>query len=120
LAVSQEGAAGRLEVEVVGLTRYAGFEAVVALLDGPIGATRIETLEFSRSRQLLAVEGPLGLEDLAVRLTELAGEGLVLVPMTVDPIRGRMRVQASYSPPADEPEGDGLEADFEGALPANR
>lgn len=95
--------AGWLELELVGLTRYAGLEAVLRLLRGPVGATRVEPLEFSVGRQLLAVEGPLGLEDLAVRLTELAGEGLVLAPLAVDPIRGRIRIQASWEPMEDAP-----------------
>ncbi len=97
-----------LELEVVGLERYRGLEALLALLRGPVGATRVETLEFSHARQLLAVEGPLGVEDLAIRLTELSGDGLALEPVAVDPIRGRIRLRARYVPPAeDEAVGSG-------------
>jgi hypothetical protein len=93
-----------LTLEVIGLARYEGLQALLTLLRGPIGATRVETVGFARERQLIALQGPLGLEDLAIRLTEVTSAGLALEPIGVDPDRGRIRLRARYTAP--EPNDD--------------
>jgi len=95
-----EGESSRLTLEVLGLSRYPAVERLVALLRGPLGASRVQTLEFARERQVLGLVGPFGLEELAMRLAEAGDPGLVLEPIGVDPVGGRLRIRARYQPPA--------------------
>ena len=91
-----------LTVELVGLSRYPALERVLAALRGPLGATRVSTLEFERGRQLIEVEGPFDAEGLAARIADLGDERLALEPVALDPVFRRIRVQARWFPPAEE------------------
>ena len=74
-------------------------------MSGPLGATRVDTLEFERGRQVLAVAGPFGLEELATELGALADRRLVLRPLAVDPMFSRIRLSAKWfsdTPPLSE------------------
>ena len=95
-----------LTLELVGLARYEALEMVLAALRGPLGATRVSTLEFERERQLLAVEGPFGVEALATLLADFSDPRLVLEPIALDPIYGRLRVLAGWFPAPDEGESE--------------
>ncbi len=99
-ASAGDGESSRLTLEVLGLSRYPAVERLVALLRGPLGASRVHTLEFTRERQVLGLVGPFGLEELAMRLAEARDPGLVLEPIGVDPSRGRLRIRARYQPEA--------------------
>jgi len=94
-----------LTLEVIGLARYGALERVLSALQGPLGATRVTTLEFERERQLLAVEGPFDAEALAARLADFDDPRLVLEPIALDPVYGRLRVLARWFPATDEAEG---------------
>lgn len=96
-----------LTLELVGLARYEALEQVLAALRGPLGATRVSTLEFERERQLLAVEGPFDAEVLATLLADFSDPRLVLKPVALDPIYGRLRVLARWFPALDEDVGEG-------------
>lgn len=92
-----------LTLELVGLSRYPALEQVLEALRGPLGATRVVTLEFERGRQVIAVEGPFDAEGLAARISDLGNAQLVLEPVALDPVFRRIRVQARWFPPADGP-----------------
>ncbi|GEM_PF-1841292 len=96
-----------LTLELVGLARYEALERVLAALRGPLGATRVSTLEFERERQLLAVEGPFDAEVLATLLADFSDPQLVLEPIALDPIYGRLRVLARWFPALEEGEREG-------------
>ena len=97
ISVTQKAGAGEtLTLEVVGLGRYEALQSLVDALNGPLGATRVETLEFERGRQVLAVAGPFDLEELAAELGALADRRLVLRPVAVDPIFSRIRLSAQW------------------------
>ena len=103
--VQKAGAGETLTLEVIGLGRYEALESLVAVLSGPLGATRVDTLEFERGRQVLAVAGPFGLEELATELGALADRRLVLRPLAVDPMFSRIRLSAKWfsdTPPLSE------------------
>ena len=85
-------------LELVGLARYEALERVLAALLGPLGATRVETLEFERKRQLLSVEGPFDAADLAARIGSLRDEELILEPIALDEEFGRLRVLGRWFP----------------------
>jgi len=91
-----------LTVELVGLSRYPALERVLAALRGPLGATRVSTLEFERGRQLIEVEGPFDAESLAARIADLRDERLDLEPVALDPVFRRIRVQARWFPPDED------------------
>ena len=94
--VQKAGAGEILTLEVIGLGRYEALESLIAVLGGPLGATRVDTLEFERGRQVLAVAGPFGLEELAEELGAFADRRLVLRPVAVDPMFSRIRLSAKW------------------------
>ena len=104
---TSKGPAEALTLELVGLTRYEALERVVGVLRGSLGATRVATLEFERERQLLAVEGPFDAEVLATRLAGFRDPRLVLEPIALDPLYGRLRVLARWFPADPDEEGEG-------------
>ena len=91
-ALDAPGVGAALTLELVGLARYEALERVMSALRGPVGATRVETLEFERERQVLSVEGPFDAADLAARLGAIRDEQLVLEPIALDEEFGRLRV----------------------------
>lgn len=88
-----------LTLELVGIRRHAGLQRVLEALRRELGATRIETLEFSPARQVLRLESPLGPEALAERLARLDSAELILDPVEIDRERGRIRVLAQWLEP---------------------
>ena len=87
-------------LELVGLERYAGLRVALETLRRELGATRIETLEFAPSRQLLRIEGPFGPDEIAARLGRLESAELILDAVEVDREAGHLRVMAQWFPPA--------------------
>jgi hypothetical protein len=99
IARSESGGGGEaVLLEVVGLSRYPALVAIRQLLTTQLGATRVQMLEFSPKRQLLAVESALDAEALLARLGRLEHPELVLEPVAADPARGRARVVARWFP----------------------
>ncbi len=95
-----------LTIELVGISRYEALEQVLAALRGPLGATRVSTVEFERTRQIIAVEGPFDADGLAARIADWDDAQLVLEPLSLDPIYRRIRVAARWFP-AEDPQGAG-------------
>lgn len=87
-----DGPRSSVAVEFEGLSRYAAFESVLKALREDLGATRVRTLEFSRNRQLVEVEGPFGPTALSRRLAGLSRDRLVLEPVEIDTDGQRIRV----------------------------
>ncbi len=106
------GTGESVTIELVGLEQYAGLRRVIETLRRELGATRIETLEFSPARQLLRVESRFGPDEVAARLGRADAADLILDPVEVDREGRRLRVLTQWFPPAppDEstPEATGL------------
>lgn len=98
-------------LELVGLDRYAGLQAVLETLRRDLGATRVETLEFAPTRQLLRIDGPFGADEIAARLGRLESAALILEPVEVDREAGHLRVLAQWFPPVPVEEADPAVAD---------
>ncbi|MAG31146.1 MAG: hypothetical protein CL908_09695 [Deltaproteobacteria bacterium] len=92
------GAGGAIQVELVGLSRYEALLMVVGALEEELGATRVQTVEFARDRQVLMVEGPLGPEALSAGLAALERVELVLEPIGVDPVGRQIRLLGQWFP----------------------
>lgn len=108
------GATGQLvTIELIGLDRHAGLRRVLETLRHEIGATRIETLEFSPARQLLRVEAPFGPDEIAARLGRVETADLILDPVDVDREGRRIRVLAQWFPPSPSEE---IELDAAGGV----
>lgn len=103
---SSERKGQALTVEVLGLARYEALERVLAALRGPLRARSVATLEFERERQLLSVQGPFDVEQLAAGLRALRDPQLTLQPVAMDPIYGRLRVLARWSEAAEEADSE--------------
>lgn len=113
-----------IRLEVYGLTHYAGYAALLALLQSEaVGAVGVSPLDFARGRVVLRVEGEWSPEELMERLTteappnlsiEVAGPGAVLAPLGWAPDspgpRGpsRLVLRAAWAPlpPPAEPGSD--------------
>jgi hypothetical protein len=94
---------GRLELELLGLERYEALEALMAALGEELGAERVQLLEVSRARQLLAVEGRFDARALEAWLERFRHPQLLL-----DSVSGagaeegtRLRVHARWLPPVE-------------------
>lgn len=83
-----------LLVEFEGIRRYAVFDRLLRTLRSRLGATKAAALEFSLGRQLVAVEGPFGGEELARRLSRLEDPDFRLEPVALDRASGRLRIRA--------------------------
>ena len=98
-------------VEVVGLARYEALEVLLAILRERMGATRIHLLEFSRERQILSVEGPLGPDALSASLARYDDPRLVLEARGVDTEGRRIRLLGRWFPASDDsPDAAALES----------
>jgi hypothetical protein len=84
-------------VELIGLSRYEALMVVVTALRDQFGATRVSTIEFSKGRQVLAVEGPFEPEMLSEKLARLEDPQLDLEAAGVDRARRRIRVIGRWS-----------------------
>lgn len=91
-------------VELVGLSRYEGLEIILRALQEQFGATRIRTIEFSRERQILAVEGPFGPAALSAKLAGFESPRLVLEPIGIDSVGRRIRLIGRWFPEPDAAE----------------
>lgn len=105
----------RITIELIGLEQHAGLRRVLETLRSEIGASRIETLEFSPARQLLSVETPLGPQEVVSRLAAVDAPDLILDPAPVEMGERRLRILAQWIPslPAEAPvapNGDGMRA----------
>ena len=98
--VTSEGGGESVVVELIGLARYEALEVVVGALRTQYGATRIRTIEFSRERQVLAVEGPFDPGALSAKLAGLKDSRLVLEPVGVDSEGRRIRLIGRWFPEA--------------------
>jgi hypothetical protein len=85
-------------LELVGLSRYEALETVRSTLREELGATRVQTLEFARERQVLSVEGPFGAEGLSARLGKVRNPRLVLEPIGLDVESSRVRMLGRWFP----------------------
>lgn len=93
-----------VRVELIGLARYEALEVFMDLLREELGATRIRLLEFSRERQILVVEGPLGPDALSARLARSKDPRLLLEPSGVDSAGRRIRLIGRWFPESNDPE----------------
>jgi hypothetical protein len=103
--MNSQGGGESVVVELIGLARYEALEVVLGALRTQFGATRIRTIEFSRERQILSVEGPYGPDALSAKLSALKDSRLVLEPIGVDSEGRRIRLRGRWFPEPDEPEG---------------
>lgn len=104
IAASDAGATGEaVGLEILGLDRYEAFQTVVSALVEQLGARQVQTLAFERERQILSVAGPFGAEGLIARLARYRHPRLILEPMGVDRVTGRVRVMGRWGP---APEAD--------------
>jgi len=103
--MNSQGGGESVVVELIGLARYEALEVVLGALRTQFGATRIRTIEFSRERQILSVEGPYGPDALSAKLSGLKDSRLILEPIGVDSEGRRIRLLGRWFPEPDEPEG---------------
>ncbi len=89
----------RITIELIGLERHAGLQRVLETLRAELGATRIETLEFSPGRQLLSVVTTTGPDEVAARLGAVEASDLILDPVEIDGVARRLRVLAQWFAP---------------------
>ena len=85
-------------LELVGLSRYEALEEVLSILREELGATRVQTLEFARERQILSVEGPFDAKRLSARLGKVRNPRLVLEPIGLDSESSRVRMLGRWFP----------------------
>ena len=108
IAGSSSAEAGEaIAVELLGLSRFEAVEALVLALREQFGATRVQTVEFSRERQVLLVEGPFGPGALSAKLARLESPQLILEPIGVDSVGRRIRLMGRWFPEL-EPEEEGI------------
>jgi hypothetical protein len=103
--VTSKGGGESVVVELIGLARYEALEVILGALRTQYGATRIRTIEFSRERQVLAVEGPFDPGALSAKLAGLKDSRLVLEPVGVDSEGRRIRLIGRWFPEANESGG---------------
>jgi hypothetical protein len=97
IAVAATSTSGEaVVVELVGLARYEAFAIVRDSLKKQFGATRVRTVEFSREKQILEVEGSLDAPTLLARLGRFEHPQLVLEPLGIDPLGGRIRLMGRW------------------------
>lgn len=99
--VNSNDAAEVVVVELIGLSHYAALELILQALREQFGATRIRTLEFSRERQILAVEGPFGPSALSAKLAGFEDPRLLLEPVGIDSAGRRIRLIGRWFPNPD-------------------
>ena len=103
-------------VELIGLSRFGGYRLVVEALRDELRARRVQTLEFARGRQILAVDGPYGPEALSARLTHIDRPGLDLESVGIDPVGRRILLVGRWTPASDDGEpADAPDASATGA-----
>jgi hypothetical protein len=97
-----------IAVELLGLSRYEALEVLLVALREQFGATRVRTVEFSRDRQVLLVEGPFGPGALSAKLAQLESSQLILEPIGVDSEGRRIRLMGQWFPAPEEAKGASL------------
>ena len=95
------GPSAEMRIELIGLDRYEAFERVLTVLRESLRATRVQAVEFSRERQVVAVEGAFEPRGLEAWLAGFESPELVLEPVALDEAGRRIRVEARWTP---EPE----------------
>jgi len=103
--MNSEDTAEAVVVELIGLSRYEALDVIFVALRKQFGATRIRAVEFSRERQILAVEGPFGPAALSAKLAGFDDPRLLLEPIGVDSAGRRIRLLGRWFPEPDAPEG---------------
>ena len=93
---------GRLELELLGLERYEALEALMAGLGEALGADRVQLLEASPARQVLAVEGRFDARELEAWLLRFRHPQLLLDSVEGAGEGARLRVRARWLPIAEE------------------
>jgi hypothetical protein len=120
LAEAGAAALKGIELDVRGLTDYAGYLALVALVQSDrVGAAAVDPREYERGRALLRVEAEWGASELLERLLAAAPPQLRITPVEVDedrgtddvwaqaPGRSTLVVEVEWTPPPD-PDADGM------------
>lgn len=92
---------GRLELELLGLERYEALEALMAGLREGLGAGRVQLLEVSPARQILAVEGRFDARELEAWLRRFRHPQLLLESAGGAGEGARLRVHARWLPLAE-------------------
>jgi hypothetical protein len=92
-------------VELVGLSRYEALDTVLKALRERLGATHVQTIEFTPERQVLSVDVPYGPDVLSARLAGFESEQILLEPLGVDMERRRIRMLGRWFPMAAPAEG---------------
>ncbi len=93
---------GRLELELLGLERYEALEALMTGLGEALGADRVQLLEASPARQVLAVEGRFDARELEAWLQRFRHPQLLLDSVAGAGEGARLRVRARWLPIAEE------------------
>ncbi|MFP6655229.1 MAG: hypothetical protein VCB25_06355 [Myxococcota bacterium] len=107
VATTWPEAGAPIVVEMLGLSRFEAVEKLERGLREEFGATDVQTLEYTRGRQLLRVEGPFGPEELSAMLARWQSPRLYLEPIGVDSMGRRIRLMGRWFPePEEEPEGE--------------
>jgi hypothetical protein len=102
-----------ISVELLGLSRFEAFDVLLEALRGELGATRVRTVEFSRKRQVILVEGPFGPSALSASLASLESPELILEPIGVDSIGRRIRLVGRWFPLSESDGKDAVGVDAE-------
>lgn len=96
-----------VEIEALGLRHWSGYEALVALLEGPgVRASEVRPVEFEAGRAVVYAVVRGSPEDVLVRVLESAPIGLEITSGTVERDRGmrgdgapRIRLELLWTPP---------------------
>lgn len=107
IATGNMGPSAEIRLELLGLERYEALESVLRLLREDLGASRVQPLEFSPGRQVLAIEGAFGTRELAEWLDRLNDPSLRIKPLAIDESGGRLRAQARWTEAVEEPDPAG-------------
>jgi len=95
---SRSEPSNEVRLELMGLRRHAALETFREALREGLGARRVQTLAFAPARQLLAVEGAFGSEQVRAWLSRFEDPQLLLEPLPDAEGDGRLRVRARWMP----------------------
>lgn len=93
-----------ISVELLGLSRFEAVEVLLVALREQFGATRVRTVEFSRERQVLLVEGPFEPRTLSAKLARFENSRLILEPIGIDSRGRRIRLMGRWFPEPEQPD----------------
>lgn len=99
-----QAAPGRVRLEVLGLSHYAAYEALEAVLIGDLGARSVAPTLLEPGRSVLEVETELVPGELLHRLLALPTPNLQFSALSSK--RGSIRVSVLWTPPEPDASGD--------------